>query len=176
MASPRLMWAGVIRLGLPSTTSKPTFISGIDLSALTSAQPITCVKDTLPPRARDRWLLMTIRLSQSSFTGTERTLVAVGTLSETSMFCTVRAGAPRSTGYVGWSLASAFEGASGSLGTGVVLDGSVGRASARGPAFAGPLVFAVAPEAFEPLAAGAGFAGAGEVVLAGAFAGAFTGA
>ena len=31
------MWAGVIRLGLPSTTSKPTFISGIVLSALISA-------------------------------------------------------------------------------------------------------------------------------------------
>ena len=31
------MWAGVIRLGLPSTTSKPMFISGIDRSALTSA-------------------------------------------------------------------------------------------------------------------------------------------
>ena len=55
------------------------------------------VKETLPPRARARWLLMTIRLSQSSFTGTERTDVAVGTLSETSMFFAVRAGAPRST-------------------------------------------------------------------------------
>ena len=73
------MWAGVIRLGLPSTTSKPTFISGIDFSALTSAKPIRWVKETLPPRARARWLLMTIRLSQSSLTGTERTLVAVGT-------------------------------------------------------------------------------------------------
>ncbi len=31
------MWAGVIWLGLPSTTSKPTFISGMVLSALTSA-------------------------------------------------------------------------------------------------------------------------------------------
>ena len=40
---------------------------------------------------------MTIRLSQSSLTGTERTLVAVGTVRLTSMFCTVRAGAPRST-------------------------------------------------------------------------------
>ena len=28
------MWAGVIRLGLPSTTSKPTFISGIDSQRL----------------------------------------------------------------------------------------------------------------------------------------------
>ena len=38
---------------------------------------------------------MTMRLSQSSLTGTERTLVAVGTVSDASMFCTVRAGAPR---------------------------------------------------------------------------------
>ena len=37
MARPRLMWAGVIRVGLPSTTSKPTFISGIVLSALIRA-------------------------------------------------------------------------------------------------------------------------------------------
>ena len=37
IARPRLMWAGVIRLGLPSIVSKPTFISGIALSALTSA-------------------------------------------------------------------------------------------------------------------------------------------
>ncbi len=91
------MWAGVIRLGLPSTVSKPTFISGIARSALTSAKPMMWVKETLPPRARARWLLMTVRLSQSSLTGTDRTDVAVGTLSEASMFCAVRAGAPRST-------------------------------------------------------------------------------
>ena len=40
---------------------------------------------------------MTIRLSQSSLTGTERTLVAVGTVRLASMLATVRAGAPRST-------------------------------------------------------------------------------
>ena len=40
---------------------------------------------------------MTMRLSQSSLAGTARTLVAVGTVSEASMFCAVRAGAPRST-------------------------------------------------------------------------------
>ena len=91
------MWAGVIRLGLPSTMSKPLFISGIARSALTSAKPMRWVNDTLPPRARARWLLITMRLSMSSLTGTERTLVAVGTVRLTSMFCTVRAGAPRST-------------------------------------------------------------------------------
>src|SRR5262245_32659396 len=53
------------------------------------------VNDTLPPRARRRWLLMTIRLSISSLTGTERTLVAVGTVSEASMLMAVRAAAPR---------------------------------------------------------------------------------
>ncbi len=67
------------------------------MSAWTSAKPMMCVNETLPPRARARWLLITIRLSQSSLTGTWRTLVAVGTVRLTSMFCTVRAGAPRST-------------------------------------------------------------------------------
>src|SRR6478672_6410770 len=54
-----------------------------------------CVKLTLPPRERARWLLMTTRLSMSSLAGTARTLVAVGTVSETSMFATTREGAPR---------------------------------------------------------------------------------
>src|SRR6476661_4103984 len=94
------------------------------------------VKDTLPPRARERWLLITIRLSQSSLTGTERTLVAVGTVRLASMFCTVRAGAPRSTVRDGSSLASAWAGGSGSLGTGLTVEGCVGRASARGDASA----------------------------------------
>lgn len=38
---------------------------------------------------------MTMRLSISSLTGTWRTLVAVGTVRLVSMFCAVRAGAPR---------------------------------------------------------------------------------
>src|SRR6476469_7799623 len=77
---------------------------------------------------------MTIRLSQSSLTGTERTLVAVGTLSEESMFCTVRAGAPRSTVYVAWSTAAAGSTGFDSLGTGLVvpLAGSAAFASGRG--------------------------------------------
>src|SRR6185369_8109458 len=54
------------------------------------------VKLTLPPRPRVRWLLITMRLSASSFAGTARTLVAVGTASEASMFCTIRAATPRS--------------------------------------------------------------------------------
>src|SRR4051794_6977570 len=91
-----------------------------------------CVNDTLPPRARARWLLITMRLSISSLTGTERTLVAVGTVRLASMFCAVRAGAPRRTVRVGSSLAVVFAGFSGSLGTGLAAAaGWTGRASAR---------------------------------------------
>ena len=43
------------------------------------------VKLTLPPRLRAMWLLMTIRLSIISFAGIVRTLVAVGTVSDSSM-------------------------------------------------------------------------------------------
>src|ERR687886_2973038 len=66
------------------------------------------VKDTLPPRERARWLLMTIRLSASSFAGTARTLVAVGTVSDTFMFLTTLAAAPRSGTWVGDSVGCAF--------------------------------------------------------------------
>src|SRR6478736_6665568 len=62
------------------------------------------VNDTLPPRARARWLLMTVRLSMSSLAGTARTEVAVGTSRLASMLSTTRAAGPLS----GWStLASA---------------------------------------------------------------------
>src|SRR3954470_3477494 len=79
---------------------------------------------------------MTIRLSQSSLTGTERTEVAVGTLSDSSMLATVRAGAPRSTVYVGWSAAPESACASFSLGTGrsVPLVGSAALVWGRGVA------------------------------------------
>ena len=56
------------------------------------AKPIRCVYETLPPRARRRWLLITTRWSISNLTGSDRTLVAVGTVSEMSMFLAVRAG------------------------------------------------------------------------------------
>src|SRR5919107_905254 len=97
------------------------------------------VKETLPPRARARWLLMTMRLSHSSLTGTDRTLVAVGTLREASMFWAVRAGAPRSTVYVAWSFAAAGSGGLDSLGSGLVvpLAGSAALASGRGVALGG---------------------------------------
>src|SRR3954447_25722645 len=54
-----------------------------------------CVKESLPPRVRFSWLLMTIRLSANSFAGTARTLVAVGTASEAFMFLTTALAAPR---------------------------------------------------------------------------------
>src|SRR5215218_7753014 len=77
---------------------------------------------------------MTIRLSHSSFTGTERTDVAVGTVSEASMFCAVRAGAPRSTVYVGSSFAGAGAAGRDSFGTGLVVPfaGSAALVSGRG--------------------------------------------
>src|SRR3954464_4808449 len=90
-----------------------------------------CVKETFPPRERARWLLMTIRLSASSLAGTDRTLVAVGTVSETFMFLTTLAAAPRSgvclplaTGVA--ALAGAFAGA----GAGVLSVGGACSAAA----------------------------------------------
>src|SRR6476469_3199059 len=131
---------------------------------------IRWVNDTLPPRARARWLLMTVRLSQRSFTGTERTEVAVGTLSEASMFCAVRAGAPRSTVKVGSSLAAAGAAGLDSFGTGLLvpLAGSAalppgrGLATGAGVAVAGASGFA------------SGFASVFVAVPDGAFAGSAT--
>ena len=54
------------------------------------------MKETFPPLVRLRWLLITMRLSASSFAGTARTLVAVGTVSDCSMFLAIAAAAPRS--------------------------------------------------------------------------------
>src|SRR5206468_8048248 len=71
------------------------------MSALTRAQPMTWVKLTLPPRARRRWLLMTIRLSIISFAGIVRTLVAVGIDSDASMLVASVFAMPRSG--VTWS-------------------------------------------------------------------------
>src|SRR5919107_1221243 len=77
------------------------------------------VNETFPPRERARWLLMTMRLSASSLAGTARTLVAVGTVSETFMFFTTLAAAPRS----GDCLPAA---------TGVALLGGAGGRGRRG--------------------------------------------
>ena len=53
------------------------------------------MNETLPPRPRLRWLLITVRLSIISFAGTARTLVAVGTVKEPSIDCTTLAATPR---------------------------------------------------------------------------------
>ena len=118
---------------------------------------------------------MTMRLSQSSLTGTERTEVAVGTVSESSMLATVRAGAPRSTVYVGWSVAAAGAGRSFSLGTGrsVPLAGSAALVSGRGVARGAGAGFAAGVAA---AAAVAGFAAGAAPDEAGAAAGAAVGA
>ena len=77
-----------------------------------------------------------MRLSHSSLTGTERTDVAVGTVSELSMFCTVRAGAPRRIVYVGSSLAAAGWVGRDSLGIGLLVSFAGSAALALGLGFA----------------------------------------
>jgi len=96
IASPRFTWADCAIAGLPSSSVKPAFIAGRSAMASTTAKPSRCVKETLPPRVRARWLLMTIRLSTSIFAGIDRTEVAVGTVRLASMFVTTRAAGPRS--------------------------------------------------------------------------------
>src|SRR4051794_15916611 len=113
------------------------------------------VNETLPPRARLRWLLMTMRLSQSNFTGMLRTEVAVGTASEMSMFLAVAAAMPRRTvslgSSVGWAGSVGFD--SRGSGLAVPLAGSTGLLTGRG------------------LATGAGADAAGAAGAAGAAAG-----
>ncbi len=54
-------------------------MAGYSVSARTTAHPMMCVNDTLPPSARRRsWLLTMRRLTSSSFAGNVRTEVAVG--------------------------------------------------------------------------------------------------
>ena len=96
MARPKFTCSGLTTAGLPSTSVKPLFISGISASALTTAKPIRWVKETLPPRPRCSALLMTVRLSMSSLAGTARTLVAVGTARLAFMLVTTRAAGPLS--------------------------------------------------------------------------------
>src|SRR4051812_13550165 len=95
------------------------------------------VKDTFPPRERARWLLMTMRLSASSLAGTARTLVAVGTVSDTFMFLTTLAAAPRR----GLCLPAAT-GAAGGLGAG--FSGGFAGAFSAGALDAGAAAVVVA--------------------------------
>ena len=89
------------------------------------------VKDTFPPRARDRWLFRTVRLSMSTLAGMARTLVATGMDSEEFMFATTRAAAPRS----GVTCSAAGSTASSSAGAGAA--GASGAAAGGGAAGVG---------------------------------------
>ena len=91
-----------------------------------SAQPMRCVNDTLPPRERRRWLLITMRLSIMSFAGMVRTLVAVGTVRLWSMFAARVFGRPRS------GTISSSCGASATIGWGLVMGTSAGTGAVRG--------------------------------------------
>src|SRR3546814_6879128 len=73
------------------------------------AQPMRFVKLTLPPRVRAMWLLMTMRLSIINLAGTVRTLVAVGTVSDSSMLAARVLGMPRSGVTLSSSRASEVE-------------------------------------------------------------------
>src|ERR1700735_4389538 len=115
-----------------------------------------CVKDTLPPRPRARWLLMTMRLSASSLAGIARTLVAVGTARLADMLATVRAAAPRRR-TCSPAGAGAGAGAWGAWGASGVSRGAAGAAGVGGAAGAGGAAWGAAP--LDPaggLAAGAG--------------------
>src|SRR6476661_7431194 len=126
-----------------------------------------CVKLTLPPLERARWLLTTTRLSMSSLAGTARTLVAVGTVSETSMLATTREGAPRSgvttsllTGPV--FLTAGMSRGFGASGPGSVLGSFFGSAFAAG--WAGAAGAGAAAAGAGAAAAGAAAAGAAAFV------------
>src|SRR5262252_608997 len=95
------------------------------------AYPMRWVNETLPPRPRLRWLLMTMRLSMSSLAGTGRTLVAVGTVRLAIMFVAVRADAPRSrrTSASGAGGPASADGAAGDA------DGAAGAVSTPEPSF-----------------------------------------
>src|SRR6266498_474539 len=93
-----------------------------------------CVKLTLTPPVRARWLLRICRLTSSSLAGTVRTEVAVGTPSEASMFSTIRAVAPRiGTGRSAPSVCAAGGAAAGGAGEGEgacqVVDAAPGGAA-----------------------------------------------
>src|SRR5215217_7887710 len=101
-----------------------------------------CVKETLPPRDRARWLLMTMRLSASSLAGTARTLVAVGTLSEASMFWTIRAATPFNGTLFSDTPSVSDEAGAAAFGRTSVLDGFAATGTAAAGLVAGASAFA----------------------------------
>ena len=151
---PRLTCAGATTLGLPSASAYETFWLGNTLSVCTIAQPMRWVNETLPPRARRRWLLMTMRLSIISLAGTVRTLVAVGMLRLASMLAarvllTPRRGVTTSSaGAASWPSTTGMPevcGASAGIGCGLAgaevvratgVDAVVGAGSRAAPASA----------------------------------------
>src|SRR5688572_28607784 len=95
IARPRFTSSRSMRVGTPSTTVNEEFIRGWSLRALTSAHAMTWVNDAFDCPCNARWLLMTRRFSSRALTGMLRTDVAVGTVSDVSMFATIFEAAPR---------------------------------------------------------------------------------
>ena len=88
---------------------------------------------------------MTVRLSMSSFAGTARTLVAVGTVRLASIFATTRAAAPlRTVGSVGVAGEAAVMGAGAGAGTGAGAGVGAGAGAAEGGGAMAPLATACA--------------------------------
>src|SRR4029450_1750815 len=105
----------------------------------------------------------------SSLTGSERTLVAVGTVKETSMFLAVRARVPRMVVFAGSSSATfgRSTGLGGSAGTPPRAPGALGRTSLVGEGFSTVGVRRDVAGAGRGWAAGEGCAGAGAGTAAG---------
>ena len=89
-ARPRLTAPGVTRCGLPSTSAKECAITGMSPAALTIAQAIRWVNESLRPAA-----LSVARRSASTSTVRVRKLVAVGIERLSSMKRTSVAAGPR---------------------------------------------------------------------------------
>src|SRR5437763_5612429 len=142
--------------GCPSTISNDEFIAGTRASAFSTAYEIRCVKLTLAPPVRARWLFRICRLTSSSLAGTVRTEVAVGTPSEASMFSTIRAVAPRIG--TGRSAPSASGAGAGRAGEGAcqVVDAAPGGAgegdsgAGEGDCGAGPVASRLSKNSRQP--------------------------
>src|SRR3954454_7281523 len=103
MAMPRLTSSRSMRAGVVSSWTNAAFIRGNCLIAVTSAHAMMCVKDAFGCPVSVRWLLMTRRFSSRTLTGMLRMEVAVGIVSDISMFWAILPAAPRSATAV-WSL------------------------------------------------------------------------
>src|SRR5437016_874620 len=108
----------------------------MSLRARITAKPMRWVNETLPPRTRVRWLLMTIRLSMRSFAGTARTVVAVGTSRLVIMFAAMALDGPRSVVTMSSSTVSSFADFGSWAGIRPVVDGlAPSRTTAAAPFF-----------------------------------------